>query len=359
LEPEYREFRLAALLRFPGPRTLPGSAGPGALVWSSTPSREDAIVKIAIYASTVLILVAGVPLEIGTAQPAPPPDLQPARRALETWLEQNRLSEHLELAKLRLSPVPSPQVNDPDEKSLHLDLRFRAADNKTDDAIKQFTGFLNQYQAANGVSLPETVFYKLIHSRDWPRSDAVVTFIVVEDRFNVSLDPGSGELVFHQTQQRGTVRQVIDIPLLAGNKAAGANQVTLKSSSVSAIVLPQQIEKFLSNYFVETNRTAQLKDPDIKYEPQEPDYVGMKVKGVKSQVLPANNYWEKLQISFELKSAPEGQKVVCYLSAEYASGLFGKLPSDDDYSAIDEARLRDYTSNLLRKLQDHLSRSTP
>jgi hypothetical protein len=317
-------------------------------------------VKIAICASTVLILVAAVHLGIGTAQPAPPPDLQPARRALETWLEQNRLSGHLELAKLRLSPAPSPQVNDPDEKSLHLDLRFRAADNERDDAIKQFTGFLNRYQAANGVSLPETVFYKLIHSCDWPRSDAVVTFIVVEDRFDVSLDPGSRELVFRQTNQRGTVRQVIDIPLLVGNKAAGANQVTLKSSSpASASVLPQQIENFLSTYFVETNRTAHLKDPDINYEPQEPDYVGMKVKGVKSQVLPANKYWEKLEISFELKPAPEGQKVVCYLSAEYASGLFGRLPSDDDYSAIDEARLRDFTSNLLRKLQDHLSRSTP
>jgi hypothetical protein len=317
-------------------------------------------VKIAICASTVLILVAAVPPGIGTAQPAPPPDLQSARRALETWLEQDRLFEHLELAKLRLSPAPSPQKNDPDEKSLHLDLRFRAADNQTDDAIKQFTGFLNRYQAANGISLPETVFYKLIHSSDWPRSDAVVTFIVVEDRFDVSLDPGSRQLVFRQMQQRGTVRQVIDISLLAGNKAAGANQVTLRSSAAaSASVLPQQIEKFLSTYFVEANRTAHLKDPDIKYEPQEPDYVGMKVTGVKSQVLPTNKYWEKLEISFELKPAPEGQKAVCYLSAEYASGLFGRLPSDDDYSAIDEARLRDFTGNLLRKLQVHLSRSTP
>jgi hypothetical protein len=317
-------------------------------------------VKIALSASLVLILAAAVPLGIGAAQPAPPPDLQPARRAVETWLEQNRLSEHLELAKLRLRPAPSLQVNDPDEKSLHLDLRFRAEDNKTDDAIKQFTGFLNQYQAANGASLPETVFYKLIHSCDWPRIDAVVTFIVVEDRFDVSLDPGSRELVFRHTQQRGTVRKVMDIPLLTANKAPRANQVTLKSSpAASAGVLPQQVETFLSTYFVEANRTAHLKDPDIQYEPREPDYVGMKVKGVKSQVLPANKYWEKLEISFEFKPAPEGQKVVCYLSAEYASGVFGRLPSDDDYSAIDEARLRDFTGNLLRKLQDHLSRSTP
>lgn len=350
---------MAALLRFPGSRK-PRPVVPAQSVGLEFPSKSlGCFVKIAICASTVLILVAGVPPGIGTAQPAPPPDLQPARRTLETWLVQTRLSEHLELTKLRLSPAPSSQVNDADVKSLHLDLRFRATGDQTEDAVKQFTDFLRRYQAANGVSLPGTVFYKLIHSCDWPRSDAVVTFIVIEDKFDVSLDPGSRELAFRQTQQRGTVRGVIDIPLPAGNKASGTNQVTLKSAAASASVLPRQIEEFLSTYFVEANRTAHLKDPDIKYEPQEPDYVGMKVKGVKGQVLPANKYWEKLEISFELKPAAEGQKVVCYLSAEYASGLFGRLPSDDDYSAIDEAMLRDFTSNLLRKLQDHLSRSTP
>jgi hypothetical protein len=317
-------------------------------------------VKIAICASTVLILLLAVPLGIGAAQAMPSPDLQRATRIMQTWLNQTRISEHLELTKLRLNSPQSPLVNDKDKRSLQLDLRFRGADTKPDEAVKQFTTFLNQYQAGKGVSLPETVFYQLIHSCDWPRDDAVVTFIVVEDRFDISLDPDSHELVFRETQQRGPVRQVINIPLLAASKAGGANQITVKSTKApSADALPQEIENFLKGYFVEANRAAHLKDPEFSYEPQELDYLGLKVKGVKGQVLASDKYWEKLEISFELKPASDGQKVVCYLSGEYASGIFGRLPSDDDYAAIDEAKLRDFTGNLLRKLQDHLSRSTP
>jgi len=307
-----------------------------------------------------LILVLAVSPGIGIAQPASPPDLPRTTRILQTWLDQTGLSEHLDLAKLRLSSPPSPLVNDKDERSLQLDLRFREADSKPDEAAKQFTAFLNQYQAEKGVSLPEAVFYRLIHSCDWPRNDAVVSFIVVEDRFDISLYPDSHELRFRQTQQRGLVRQVIDIPLPAASKAGGANQITVKSTRApSAGALPQEIEDFLKRYFIEANRAAHLKDPEFSYEPQEPDYLGMKVKGLKGQVLASDKYWEKLEISFELKPAPDGDKVVCYLSGEYASGILGRLPSDDDYAAIDEAKLRDFTGNLLYKLQDRLSRSTP
>lgn len=315
--------------------------------------------KISLFSSTMLILVLAVPVGIGAAQPAPPPDLPQATRVLQTWLDETRLSEHLELTRLRLSSSPS-LVSDKDERSLQLDLRFRGADTRPDEAIKQFTIFQNQYQAAKGISLPEAVFYQLIHSCDWPRNDAVVTFIVVEDRFEISLDPDSHELVFRQTQQRGSVRQVINIPLVAASKAGGTNQIIVKSARApGANTLPQAIESFLKGYFVDANKAAHLKEPEFSYEPQEPDYLGMKVKGVKGQVLASDKYWEKLEISFELKPAAGGQKVVCYLSGEYASGIFGRLPSDDDYSAIDEAKLRDFESNLLRKLQDHLAGSTP
>ena len=315
--------------------------------------------KIAFCAFTWLISVVGVPPGIGIAQPAPPPDLPRTTRILQLWLDQTRLSEHLDLAKLRLSSPPSPLVNDKGERSLQLDLRFRGADTP-DEAVKQLTSFLNQYQAAKGLSLPEAVFYQLIHSCDWPRNDAVVTFIVVEDRFDIFLDTDSHELLFHQTQQRGPVRQFINIPLLAASKGGGSNQITVTSSKApGADALPQEIEDFLEGYFIEANRAAHLKDPEFSYEPREPDYLGMKVKGVKGQVLASDKYWEKLEMSFELKPAPNGQKVVCYLSGEYGSGILGRLPNDDDYAAIDEAKLRDFTGNLLRKLQDRISRSTP
>lgn len=316
--------------------------------------------KTATCAPTMLIVALAVCVGVGTAQPAPPIDLPRATRMMQVWLDQAGLSEQLELAKLRFSSPRSPLVNDKNERSLQLDLRFRGADENPVEAVKQFDAFLNKYQAGKGVSLPEVVFYHLIHSCDWPRNDAVVTFIVVEDRFDISLDSSSHELVFRQTQQRGPVRQVFNILLPTPSAGGRANQITVRSTgSPNADALPKVIEDFLKGYFVEANRAAHLKDPEFSYEPQEPDYLGMKIKGMKGQVLASDKYWEKLEFSFEFKPAPDGQKVVCYLSGEYASGIFGRLPSDDDYSAIDETKLRDFTGNLLRKLQDHLSRSTP
>lgn len=305
-----------------------------------------------------LVLFLGV---VTAQSPALPPDLSQAARKIDTWLRETKLSEHLELAKLRLVPHSSLfGNNDGDARSLRLDLRFRRADNEPDKAAKQFTDFVDEYQRANGVSLPDTLFYKLVHLCDWPRNDTLVSIIVLEDRFDIFLDLSSHELVFRQTKQRGPARQVITIPLLVNNTTAGPSHLTVKSTKTTdPNGLAQQIERFLKEHFIEANRAEHLKDPEFAYEPLEPDYVGMKVRGVKKQVLSSDKYWEKLAISVELKSVPEGQKVVCYVSGEYASGIFGKLPSDDDYTDIDEAKLRAFTGNLLRNLQDHISRSAP
>jgi hypothetical protein len=197
------------------------------------------------------------------------------------------------------------------------------------------------------------VFYRTIQLCDWPRSDAIVDFIVLEDQFAVFLDSETQALVFRQTVKRDPIREVINLPLSPDLKHSGPNQVLVKAPDPNA--LTQQIEAFFKKYFAQANEKTHISAPVFHDEPREPDYVGLKVAGVKKQVLAADNYWEKIAISVEIRPTPEGQRLICYMSGKYASGWGSRLPSDDDYKEVEDSKMHEFVSGILRKLQDSLA----
>jgi len=290
------------------------------------------------------------------------------REALEFckrgWTK-TRLSDHLELTKLRLSSSPSPLLNDKDERSLAARTSgFAEADTKPDEAVKQFTTFLNPVPGRERrFAFRKAVFYQLIHSCDWAaQMMQLSTFIVVEDRFDISLDPDSHELVFHQTQQRGPVRQVINIPLLAASKAGGSNQITVKSTKApSADAFAPGNRELPERVLRRGKQAAHLKDPEFSYEPQEPDYLGMESEGREGTGAGIRQVLGKAGNLIRTPSRrPTGKSWFVYLSGEYASGDLRKATQWMMITPpIDEAKLRDFTGNLLRSLQDHLARSSP
>lgn len=280
--------------------------------------------------------------------------------SLQNWLQQTRLAEHFEFQKLRHISTSSDGKDDPTKKSLQLGLLFLTNETEETKAVNQFVDVLNQYQITNGSSLPEAIFYKLIHACDWPRGDALVDIYVLEDTVTVFLDSASREVVIRAISQRDTVRQAIILALIPNTKVTGSNQIPLKGPKLTdPNALARRIERFFENYFAEGNRKAHLDYPQFSLEPVESDYVGLKVAGVKRQVLPSDNYWEKITVSVEIKSVPDGQKLVCYLSGKYASGLGSRLPSEDNYAEIEESKLRGFTGTILRKLQDYIAAGAP
>lgn len=305
----------------------------------------------------ILLLLAGI-VTAQTQSPAAIPES--AQSDFQKWLREAHLVEHLDFQKLRRISTSSVTKDDPAKRSLQLALLFLTDETEETKAVGKFVDLLNQYQVTNGVSLPETIFYKLIQTCDWPRADAVVEIFVLEDTFAVYLDSATRQVVIREINQRDSVRQPITLPLTAVTASSGPGLAVLKGAKpTDPNTLARKIEGFFENYFVEANRKAQLHDPQFSPEPIEADYVGLKVAGVKRQVLPSDNYWEKITISVEIKSVPEGQKLVCYLSGKYASGLFGRLPSDNDYADIEESKLRSFTGTILRRLQDYFAAGAP
>jgi hypothetical protein len=280
--------------------------------------------------------------------------------SLQNWLQQTRLTEHFEFQKLRHLSASSEGEDDPTRRSLQLGLLFLTKETEETKAVEQFVDVLNQYQVTNGSSLLEAIFYKLIYACDWPRSDALVNIYVLEDTVAVFLDSASRGLIIRPISQRDTVRQTITLALIPNTKVIGPSQILLKDSKLTEPNgLARRIEQFFESYFAEANQKAHLDHPQFSLEPVEPDYVGLKVAGVKRQVLPSDNYWEKIAISVEIKSVPNGQKIVCYVSGKYASGLGNRLPSEDNYAEIEESKLRGFTGTILRKLQDYISAGAP
>ena len=306
----------------------------------------------------ILLLLAGI-VTAQTQSPAAIPES--AQSDLQKWLLEAHLAEQLDFQKLRRISTSPVTKDDPARRSLHLALLFLTNETEEMKAVAKFVDLLNQYQLSNGVSLPETIFYKLIQTCDWPRADAAVEIFVLEDTFAVYLDSATRQVVIREINQRDSVRQPITLPLAAVTASSGPGHTILKGAKPpDPLALARKIEGFFTDYFVEANRKAQLHDPQFRSpEPIEADYVGLQVAGVKRQVLPSDNYWEKITISVEIKSVPEGQKLVCYLSGKYASGLFGRLPNDNDYADIEESKLRSFTGTILRRLQDSFAAGAP
>ncbi len=277
--------------------------------------------------------------------------------ALSQWAEASRLTAAWQFPhQLRKAAHPSGEGD-----AWTLDVRFiaPAGDQGEDREYPKFEQFLARYQADHGLSFPDRLFYKFIQILDLNREEEAVYFYVGAREFAAFADPSSGQLVFQQRTTRFTRESdVLKIP-----------QIPSKTRSLTTTVQepaaepdwPGKVRTFLEDYFQKANSGAGLPAPRIV-----PDcggnHVGLKISGLRKQVIPDGRYWEKLQLELDVWKVAEGIQLSANIDGAYAAGLRGSaVPTDyPEYMDHDYPnQLRDFSKTLFDKLKRALITGAP
>lgn len=284
-----------------------------------------------------------------------PETLARVRGAMDGWFQARGLAPAFELQKLRWGP----RDNDPAAQWLKLELRFMPEGTDPDHEDQRFAAALQQFQRANATSLAEALFFKLVHLADIRRADARITVAVLGDTFAVVRDRASGRLRFEPTSDR-QARRAVQLPGLADAVPPQRPQANVPGV-IQEAALRDRVQRFLQDFFASRNSKARLPAPQVTLKPLEPDYVGMEVAGIRRIVITDGDFWERLQVSVELRDNAQGRRAVCYLDGGYAPGLGRRLPAADGYTDMSnkhQADLERFADELMRGLQDHLARDS-
>jgi hypothetical protein len=306
------------------------------------------------------VICAALALAVSMSMPAPAFGKDPRstealaaiRSAVERWIIADELSESFEVQKVRWGT----RADDPSAQRLKLELRFvtQGTDQGLED--RRFLQRLKEYRGTAGVTLPEALFYKLVHVAQIPRADAYVAIGVLSRTFETLRDQDSGRIVFRETGDR-LIRRPL---MLQGSAEPGPErkaEASLRAGAGSNDVA-RRVQRYLQDYFSLKNRAAGLNPPQLHLKPIEQDYVGIEVEGIRRVVVTDKTYWEQLQISIEIRTDGAERRAICYLDGKYASGIGSRLPAADAYTDLDPAfrpELERFVDTLLRGLQEHLA----
>ncbi len=278
--------------------------------------------------------------------------------SLRHWMETVTLGDSLELEKLRwVSHLVSDSGKSQD--ALQLDLRFLTEGSSQEDEDSRFQDFLDGYSTTHGETVPERVFYKLVHECGIGQQDAIVTVRVVRKDYVIFIDPATSELAVRTRTDRGISKEVpLDLPSHAAIGQPATLSVTPRALDRRALTM--LIDSFLRDYFRVANRRTNLPEPIFSpddVENRDHDHVGFVVRGLKSQVLTSKNYWEEIELSIDLVQAPGGVKLICHVDAYYAGGIGSKAPDESAYEDMRRSyfpQLKTFTDGLLLQLQRHI-----
>jgi len=280
------------------------------------------------------------------------------RANLRQWLQRAELANDLEVEKLRRALNPATDAANPHEV-FQLELRFLTQDTDQEESNTRFEQFLDQYRAKYDESLPERIFYRLIHECQLSRQEAAVTIRVAQRDYVIFFDSATAHLVMKARVDRSISKEVpLDLSRSVGSDWPPTTLVAAQIPDRRA--LASLVESFLCNYFRAANRRANMSEPRFvpdDVENRDHDHVGFIVSGVKSQVLTTKNYWEEIEISIDVVQAPSGLKLVCHIDGYYAGGIGSKLPDEDAYEDMRRnysAQLRSFADYILLKLQKRI-----
>ena len=270
------------------------------------------------------------------------------RDAFERWIMDDGLSQSLEVQKVRYGP----RADNPSAQWLKLELRFITQNTDQDAEDRRFLEWLEEYRGKTGVTLPEAIFYKLVHAAQIPRADAYVTIKVVERDFETLRDQDAGRIVFRERPNR-LIRQPLMLQGIVEPKPEHKAETPSRAGTASND-LSRRVERYLQDYFSLKNKTG-LDPPKVDTVDLEQDHVSIEVEGIKNVVLTGKDYWEQLQISIDIQV--DG-RAVCYLDGKYATGIGGFLPAADSYKDMDmnpefRQKLDRFGKTLKLDLQKH------
>ncbi|MCI0539708.1 MAG: hypothetical protein L0Z50_31250 [Verrucomicrobiales bacterium] len=291
-------------------------------------------------------------LETKAAEPRSPEALASVRQGVERWIDASGLAESFEVQKLRWGARSDVRKS----QWLKLELRFNSQDTDQNLEDARFRHRLDQYQGTAGWTLPETLFYKLVHLSGVPRSNACVAIHVLSTTVEILLDPATGHFEVREAAGRQT-RRTVALPGIVPRSADRVAEVGLQAGGDIGD-LPGRVQHYLTHFFVSRNQQVGLNPPRMTLKPLEPDYAGIEVAGIRRVVLTENEFWEQLQISIDLRRDGLGWRAVCHLDGKYASGRGGRLPNQDNYRDMDtdfRPAVERFIDVLLRGLQEHLA----
>lgn len=266
------------------------------------------------------------------------------KAALESAVTDEGVDTQLEILRLRRGEHPDTRT---ERQGYRLEFRFRA-DGMQDAADAEFQKFLQANQ-----DLPERWFYRLAHLLDIDRRFVSVHFHVIESEYMLYFDMASRELVLQRGASRSVRRSIsIDAPAFA----TGHGAVVVRPAADTG-KLPNSIQKYFDEYFRKINSPGGKVEAKWK-ELTEPDYLALNVSGLKRQIIPSHNYWERLSFSIELKQDAAGWKLACYSDGWYASGVGSSMPEESNYHLMDAKNFGDdleaYAESLLAGLKRYL-----
>jgi hypothetical protein len=279
------------------------------------------------------------------------PDLARVQAQLNSWLQDAGLAPTLTLQRLGWGK----RADDASVPWLMLELSFVKRDTKQQDETMRFEQMLKQFEIERGMPLADVLFYKLVHSAQIARRDARVTVAVLEDTYAVLRDPTSGALHFGPASIRAT-RSPTTLHV-DGTSPLGTRVAPLVPG-VGVGSLPARVRDYLVDFFARHNSTAGRPAPLVERKQLESDYVGLEVTGLRKLVITDSDYWERLQVSVELRQDARGARAVCYLDGGYAPGLGAKWPAVGSYTDIEKnyrTQLQTFSDVLMEGLQKYLA----
>jgi hypothetical protein len=271
--------------------------------------------------------------------------LAPKRKVIEQWVADAKLSDRLEVVKLRRSTHPDPAADD--RQGVRLEFLFRTKENDESKADADFVAFMSAQSDAAGQPFADRCLYKLAHLLALRREDVSVHFNVSEVEYVVFFDSASRKVVTQRGPKRGAIRRTVSIIRSPGTLAQTATVAGGEGRK-----LAQSIRSFIEASW----RAA---GTGVAFEPLEDDYLAFSVDGFKKQIIRSHDYWETLQVSIEMRPTASGWKLTCYFDGQYAAGLGSRRPSSEAYADMDadfRSDLNAYAMAILGRLQQHLER---
>jgi hypothetical protein len=287
-----------------------------------------------------VLFLASVP-SLKAANPFPNLASAERRAQFETWLKNSELGTHLKVMKIRAGNHPNPLSSN---QVARLELRFIAGNDHQDEEDMRF---LRLFRTEHS-EWSEKLFYKFIHSFDVGRADASVHIFVLTSEYVIYSQPKTGPMTFETRTKRGTRTVAVLASPALGAQLAGGISLPYVAPGIAS-----NAQEFLLGYF----KTLDSKST-ILLEPLSDDYVGLRIKNLRNQIIKNGNLWENLQLSIDFKVSPSATVLSCYADGQYAPGLGTATPAEEgfhDFEPKYRAQYQAFVDDVVEKLRKRLS----
>jgi hypothetical protein len=259
---------------------------------------------------------------------------------LNNWLIANGLSNHIELVDIytkgsnldmssSLFDFLNNRLNDVDRKSIII-----MRTNLDRDDLSELE---HRFYVDNGMSLWNRIFRK-ISLTSGLKSEELLIYLPVFCSGSMIYEGKPGVVQRYGPEcYMGSSRSAIEFSIKEGFSKALIEKLT------NSFDFSEEIPNFLSSF---------IKPPAVKidYLSKYPNFVEVMVRGLKGEVIPGGNVWEKTQLVFMNNSrSSKEMELAVLVDGQIASGL-GGFPPDSQFTKSMEPKFSESLNNYAKKI---------